>query len=580
MKVTALRRRLARHAATVTRPVARMARGQSRLQRTDLALALVLVMALVTVGLLEFAPAQARNDRLAGKPVPAGDLATIQSAALSCPALTGPRLAAQVMAASGFDSGAVGGGNVRGLAGLDDTTWRRWEPWPKAQLSDRRANVVALAHHTCEMVGQLRAAGVSGDPWRTAVAATHAGLQAVLDVKAIPASAQNYVDTVSAYAEWYTRQPQFGGLDPTATASPGLPLAAVAANAKPLPQQYVADVVRAGNICLAVTPARIAAQLMAASGFDPNMRSANGAQGIAQFLPEIWAQYAAASNSPAASPWDPHSAIPMLGSVMCDLSGQLSALTAGDPYTLSLAAFQWGTAAVRAAGGAPQAPALQDNTSRVLAYVDYYAKDKRLGAPPSPTASASPSKSPAPSPSQSPASPPPAAQSPAAPRPNPPAAPTGYNFESGTMGWQRGQNIARVERVTSFENRPRTCYSGSCLQAVGEFIASTTPRSVYIAPAKPIDMSKKSMFKVQFNCFGGVQGATGYRAIVALTGSDGSRVIATLAPPADTWTTLSVNLANWSSVSSVTRIEVTFQAVGTTYPNWTGNFQLDNATWG
>ncbi|MGC4806691.1 transglycosylase SLT domain-containing protein [Micromonospora sp. DT233] len=554
-------------------------RGRSRLRRTDLVLSMVLVSAVATVGFLQLAPAQADNERLVGKPVPAADLSTIQSAALSCPALTGPRLAAQVMAASGFDSGtARAAGGVRGLAGLDDTTWRRWEPWPKAQLTDRRANVVALAHQTCEMVGQLRVAGVTGDPWRTAVAATRAGLQAVLDVKAVPASAQNYVDTVSAYAEWYARQPQFGGLDDAGTPSSDRPLAAAAADAKPLPEQYVADVIRAGLICAAVTPARVAAQLMAASGFDPNMRSANGAQGIAQFLPETWGQYAAAGNSRDASPWDPKAAIPMLGTVMCDLSGQLAGLTAGDPYTLGLAAFQWGTAAVRAAGGAP--PTLQRDTARVLAYAEYYAKDKRLSGKPAPTpsTSASASKSPSPSPSPSAVAPSSPTAKPSPAKPKPPA-PTSYTFESGTMGWKAGQNTGVVRRVTTFENRPGTCFSGGCLEAVGHFISSTDPRSVYVAPETPIDMSKNSLFKVKFNSFGGVQGATGYRASVALTGSDGSRVIATLTPPADTWTTLSVSLKNWSSVKSVTRIEVTFQAVGTSYPGWTGNFQLDNATW-
>ncbi|WP_320068840.1 hypothetical protein [Micromonospora sp. RTGN7] len=585
MKVTALLRRLTQRDTGAARPEARSARGRGRVRPTDVGLAMVLVMALAAAGLLEFAPARADEDRLAGKPVPAGDLSTVQSAALSCPTLTAPRLAAQVMAASGFDAAVKRVGKVQGIAGLDDTTWRRWEPWPKAQFADRRANIIALAHHTCEMVGQLRAAGISGDLWRAAVAATRAGLQPVLDAKAVPASAKAYVDTTSGYAEWYARHPQFTGSD-GAAASPGAPLAAAASLAKPLPEEYVDDVVRAGHICRVVTPARVAAQLMAASNFDPNLRSDNGAQGIAQFLPEIWAQYVAASNAPAASPWDPHTAIPMLGTVMCDLSGQLSALTAGDPHTLALAAFQWGPAAVRAAGGAPQAPSLQSDINRTLSYVDYYTKDKRLGSTPSPAVSASPSKSPSPSPStasgsQSPAAPSPATPAaPAAPRPNSPAAPTGYNFESGTMGWQPGQNVARVERVTSFANGPRTCYSGSCLQAVNEFIPSTSPRSTYIVPARPIDMSKKSTFKVQFNCWGGVQGATSYRAIVALTGSDGSRVIMTSYPQPNTWTTLSVGLTNWSSVSSVSRIEVTFQAVGTTYPNWAGHFQLDNATWG
>ena len=48
-----------------------------------------------------------------------------------------------------------------------------------------------------------------GDLWRAAVAATHTGLQPVLDAKAVPAAAKTYVDTASSYAEWYARQSQF-----------------------------------------------------------------------------------------------------------------------------------------------------------------------------------------------------------------------------------------------------------------------------------------------------------------------------------------------------------------------------------
>lgn len=340
-------------------------------------LAAAVVLALGTQGYLVFQPVLTDNGELTGAPVPAGELQTIQSAALSCPALTGPELAGQLMAASGFDSAATSTDGVRGLAKLSPASWTKWQPWADAQRTDPQANILALAHETCEMVGEMRAAGLTGDPWRTAVAAIQAGPQAVLGVKGIPASAQPYVDTVSGYADWYARQPEFGGLGNASASPTGGVAAAAAVGATPVPQQYVADVLKAGRICTAVTPARVAAQLMAASGFDPNKQSASGAEGIAQFQPEVWSAYA--SSAPAsASPWDPDSAIPLLGTTMCSLSGQLSALTSGDPYTLGLAAFQWNTTAVREAGGVPESPTLQADTDQVLSYVDYYSKDPRL----------------------------------------------------------------------------------------------------------------------------------------------------------------------------------------------------------
>lgn len=396
---------------TISRRFVAVAAGSARLFRPILdrrwpgsVLVLVLVLAVGAQGYLAFEPVLADNGELTGTPVSATDLRTIQTAALSCPSLTAPRLAGQVMAASGFDSGAVGKGGRRGLAGLDPHGWDKWHPWPDARQGDPQANIVALAHQTCEMVGELRTAGVPGDPWRTAVAATKVGPDAVRKVKGIPASAQKYVDTVSSYADWYARQPEFGGADTaTTTPAPDTPDAAPD-TVKALPDEYVADVLKAGQICPAVTPARVAAQLMAASAFDPNKQSASGAQGIAQFLPEIWTAYARSSDAATASPWNPDSAIPMLGTTMCDLAGQLSALTSGDPYTLALAAFQWSATAIRQAGGVPQSKALQDNADRVLSYVDYYAKDTRL-APKKASASPSPSTSHSPSPAPHPQNP-------------------------------------------------------------------------------------------------------------------------------------------------------------------------------
>jgi hypothetical protein len=160
---------------------------------------------------------------LAGLPVPADQLPTINSAAASCPELTPPRLAAQLMAASGFNPDFSTAGGGFGVAGLTLAQWQQWQPAPGASRTDVAANIVALAHDDCNLAGEARVAGVPGDLWRSALAAFHVGLPAVIAASGIPAGAASYVGTVAAYAAWYVQQPQFGGTGaatPTPTPTP------------------------------------------------------------------------------------------------------------------------------------------------------------------------------------------------------------------------------------------------------------------------------------------------------------------------------------------------------------------------
>jgi hypothetical protein len=157
--------------------------------------------------------------------------------------------------------------------------------------------------------------------------------------------------------------------------------------------------------------------------------------------------------------------------------------------------------------------------------------------------------------------------------------PPGYNFDDGTQGWQAGQNTAGVAQVTSTANGPGSCVSGGCLQATGNQVPATTVRSAYVAPATPLNLSAASTLSLDFNSWGGVPDATGYQAIVTLTGTDGSVLTKTYPVTPNTWTPLSLPLTGWSGASSVSRIEVGFSALGTTYSPWGGDFQLDDVTW-
>ncbi|MEV6636990.1 RICIN domain-containing protein [Actinoplanes sp. NPDC051470] len=357
--------------------------------RAEIAGLTALLLACGTVAALEVAPAIADPHRLIGGPVPDGDVQTIVSAALSCPSLTPPKLAAQLMENSGFANRTAGG--VKGVAGLTDEQWQRWKPWSYARRGDRQANIVALAHGMCETVGQLRAANLTGDLWKLAIAAARTGPQAVLDAHGVPAQAARYTDRVASYAVHYAREKPFRIEAPTTPrADPGTSL--------PVPDVYLADINAAGRICPAVTPARVAAQLRAASGFNPNLRSSSGAEGIAQFPARLWNSYRTGADT---SVWRPADAISALGAALCDLTNQFSGLGGADPYSLAVGAFQWGPDVIRQAGGLPRANLTQLPVV-VQQHVPEYERDPRLtvsAAKPRPTVSVKPGSSPAPTPS-------------------------------------------------------------------------------------------------------------------------------------------------------------------------------------
>jgi beta-glucanase (GH16 family) len=212
-------------------------RRGGRLRRLAMVNYLVLGVALLCAIAATFSlvPATASSSTLAGLPVPSGQLPAVKSAALSCPQLSPPRLAAQLMTASKFNPRATTAGGGSGVAGLTLAQWKQWVPAPGDARSDVSANIVALAHDVCDLAGQVLAASVPGDQWRLALAAFHSGLAAVTAAHGIPPGAVAYVNAVVAYASWYAQQPQFGGhgVATPAPASPAATPAAPAARATP-----------------------------------------------------------------------------------------------------------------------------------------------------------------------------------------------------------------------------------------------------------------------------------------------------------------------------------------------------------
>ncbi len=121
-----------------------------------------------------------------------------------------------------------------------------------------------------------------------------------------------------------------------------------------VPAQYRAPLLRSGSRWN-VSPALLAAQLMAESGFDPNAGSPAGAQGIAQFMPSTAASYG------LTDPFDPVAAIDAQAHLMSDLLRQF-----GSPE-LALAAYNAGPGAVEPCDCIPPYPETQAYVTRILA---------------------------------------------------------------------------------------------------------------------------------------------------------------------------------------------------------------------
>ncbi|HEY0532009.1 MAG TPA: RICIN domain-containing protein [Actinoplanes sp.] len=313
-----------------------------------------------------------------GSQISDADLRRLVEAAASCPTLTPARLAGQVRVASNFGDEPVKemrAGGAAGVAALTPAVFQQWAPYPGAAITDRSASITALAHEMCQLAGQARVVNAA-DAWQLALAAYRGGMEAVVAAGGVPAPTKAYVDSVRRYADWYALQPQFA--TPTPTAVPVADTSVVR-----VPDTDLKAVLAAGKVCKAMPPAKVAAQIMATSGFDPKKRGPVGEQGIAQFPPLTWKTYGPKSGD--ATPWDATEAIKALGRTMCTLLDKESGA-----YPKALALFLRGNAATPVT--AISEAVAKDQTQ--------YAKDTRLHAtvtatPSSTSPSAKPSGSPA-----------------------------------------------------------------------------------------------------------------------------------------------------------------------------------------
>ncbi|MDF3292829.1 lytic transglycosylase domain-containing protein [Streptomyces silvisoli] len=140
--------------------------------------------------------------------IPNQYLATVQSAARTCPELSVPMLAAQLDAESHWNPQADSG-QAQGIAQFYPSTWAEWG---KDYTGDGKADVwnpadaiPAQGAYMCHLFNEVKS--IPGDPTQLALAAYNAGPGAVLKAQGIPQipETQNYVNRIEALIPKYTQ---------------------------------------------------------------------------------------------------------------------------------------------------------------------------------------------------------------------------------------------------------------------------------------------------------------------------------------------------------------------------------------
>ncbi|WP_188898525.1 C40 family peptidase [Microlunatus endophyticus] len=145
-----------------------------------------------------------------------------------------------------------------------------------------------------------------------------------------------------------------------------------------VPAEDVQALADAGAECGAVSAPLLAAQVDAESSFNPRAVSAQGAEGIAQFLPSTWATWGRDySGDGQADVWNVEDAIGSQAAYMCHIADLIQAAmdkgqVRGDLTRLMLAGYNVGEYAVIAAGGMPAGGA-ERYAAKITALVPRYA---------------------------------------------------------------------------------------------------------------------------------------------------------------------------------------------------------------
>ncbi|MEU3409669.1 bifunctional lytic transglycosylase/C40 family peptidase [Streptomyces sp. NPDC006658] len=132
-----------------------------------------------------------------------------------------------------------------------------------------------------------------------------------------------------------------------------------------VPAAYSSLVQKWGNLCPALTPALLAAQLYQESGWNPTVVSPADARGIAQFIPSTWATHGIDGDGDGKRDiWDPDDAIPSAASYDCELAKYVKDVP-GDVSDNMLAAYNAGAYRVIRAGGVPAISETRNYVQRI-----------------------------------------------------------------------------------------------------------------------------------------------------------------------------------------------------------------------
>ncbi len=141
-----------------------------------------------------------------------------------------------------------------------------------------------------------------------------------------------------------------------------------------VPAAYQSIVQDWGNLCSALNPALLAAQLYQESGFNPNAHSPADAQGIAQFIPGTWATHGLDGNGDGKRDvYDPADAIPSAATYDCKLASYVKK-AAGNQTDNMLAAYNAGAYAVIKYNGIPPYRETQNYVKTIRSLEKSFAK--------------------------------------------------------------------------------------------------------------------------------------------------------------------------------------------------------------
>lgn len=133
-----------------------------------------------------------------------------------------------------------------------------------------------------------------------------------------------------------------------------------------VPEEYRPIIREAAKRCKAVPVAVFAAQIAAESSWDLRAESHAGAQGVAQFMPEVWDQYGIdADDDGTADVWNPVDAIHSAAELNC-LNRRLVRGAGGDRLLNTLAAYNAGFNAVLRYDGVPPYPETENYVRKIL----------------------------------------------------------------------------------------------------------------------------------------------------------------------------------------------------------------------